>query len=167
MGLRVRGRLTELRPATGADVDRLVAWHADPGVSRYWDWETFTPGAMRERLSRADVDAWIVEADGEPIRYLQEHPTGAAKGGSAFPRSAGLDMFLVPGARGRGLGPDAARAMTGHLLAAGRTRVTVDPYEWNEPAIRAWERAGFVEVSRGHPPDEDHAAEWILMEYRR
>jgi hypothetical protein len=45
-------------------------------------------------------------------------------------------------------------------------RVTVDPYEWNEPAIRSWERAGFVDVSRCHPPDEDHMAEWVLMEYR-
>ena len=153
MGLRVRGRLTELRPATGDDVERLCAWHADPDVARYWDDETFTPGEMRERLARDDVDAWIVEAGGEPIGYLQTH-------------SEGLDMFLVPPARGRGLGPDAARAMTEHLLAAGRTRVTVDPYEWNEPAIRAWQRAGFVEVSRGHPPDEDHTSAWLLMEYR-
>jgi aminoglycoside 6'-N-acetyltransferase len=153
-GVRVRGRLTELRPAGDDDVDRLVAWHADPDVGRYWDWETFTADELRERLARPDVDAWIAEADGEPIGYLQVH-------------AAGLDMFLVPHARGRRLGPDAARAMTEHLLAQGRTRLTVDPYAWNEPAIRAWERAGFVEVSRGHPPDEEHTAEWILMEYRR
>lgn len=161
MGLRVRGRLTELRPAVEADVDRLVAWHADPEVGRYWDWETFTPDEMRDRLARPDVGAWIVEADGKPIGYLQVHSAGAADA-----CSAGLDMFLVPGARGHGLGPDAARAMTEHLLGEGRTRVTVDPYAWNEPAIRAWQRAGFVEVSRGHRPDEDHTAEWILMEYR-
>lgn len=155
MGLRVRGALTELRPATAADVDRLVAWHADPEVSRYWDDETFTIEEMVERLARDDVDAWIVETpDREPIGYLQTHATG-------------LDMFLVPSARGRGLGPDAARAMAEHLLASGgHARVTVDPYEWNEPAIRAWQRAGFVELSRGHPPDEDHAATWVLMEYR-
>jgi aminoglycoside 6'-N-acetyltransferase len=153
VGLRVRGRLTELRQATDEDVERLVAWHADPEVRRYWDWETFTPEEMRERLAREDVDAWIVEAEREPVGYLQVHPEG-------------LDMFLVPSARGRGLGPDAARAMAEHLLAGGRTRVTVDPYEWNGPAIRAWERAGFVELSRGHPPDDDHSAEWILMEYR-
>jgi len=153
VGLRVRGRLTELRPALDADVERLVAWHADPEVGRYWDWETFTPDEMRDRLKRPDVDPWIVEADGEPVGFLQVHEEG-------------LDMFLAPHARGRGLGPDAARAITEHLLAQGRRRVTVDPYEWNEPAIRAWERAGFVEVSSGHPPDEDHTAEWILMEFR-
>jgi RimJ/RimL family protein N-acetyltransferase len=57
--------------------------------------------------------------------------------------------------------------MADHLLASGsHNRVTVDPYEWNQPAIRSWERAGFVEVSRDHPPDEDHTAAWVLMEYR-
>lgn len=152
MGLLVRGRLTALRPATGDDVERLCAWHADPEVARYWDGETFTHEEMAERLARAGVDAWIVEASGEPVGYLQTHPEG-------------LDMFLIPSARGRGLGPDAARAMAEHLLASGRARVTVDPYEWNESAIRAWERAGFVEVSRGHPPDEDHTSPWVLMEY--
>jgi aminoglycoside 6'-N-acetyltransferase len=143
-----------LRPAAGDDVGRLVEWHADPEVSRYWDGETFTRAEMEERLARPDVEAWIVEETSEPIGYLQVHPDG-------------LDMFLVPAARGRGLGPAAARAMACHLVGErGRRRVTVDPYEWNEGAVRAWQRAGFVEVSRGHPPDEDHTAAWILMEFR-
>jgi aminoglycoside 6'-N-acetyltransferase len=152
----VRGNDTSLRRATTADVERLVNWHDDPDVARYWDDERFTPDELRERLARDDVDAWIVETtDGEPIGYLQVHPTG-------------LDMFLIPSARGRGLGPDAARAMAEHLLATGtHDGVTVDPYEWNEGAIRAWARAGFVEVSRGHPPDEHHASTWVLMEFRR
>lgn len=142
-----------LRRAGGDDVERLVGWHADPDVARYWDDETFTEAEMEERLARPDVDAWIVEERGEPIGYLQTHPEG-------------LDMFLVPSARGRGLGPAAGRAMARHLIdARGYVRVAVDPYEWNAPAIRAWERAGFVEVSRGHPPDEDHTAPWILMEF--
>lgn len=152
MGVPVRGRLTTLRPAGAWDVDRLVAWHADPEVSRYWDDETFTPEEMEERLAREDVEAWIVEEKGEPVGYLQVHPEG-------------LDMFLVPSARGRWLGPDAALAMARHLVhECGRERVTVDPYVWNAGAIRAWRRAGFVEVSR-HPPDEDHTSEWVLMEF--
>ena len=153
MGFLVRGRLTTLRPAGPADVDRLVAWHADPEVSRHWDDETFARDEMEERLARDDVEAWIVEEGGEPLGYLQVH-------------AEGLDMFLVPSARGRGLGPDAARAMTEQLLGErGRERVTVDPYAWNEGAVRAWERAGFEEISR-HEADEEHTAPWILMEFR-
>jgi aminoglycoside 6'-N-acetyltransferase len=149
----LRGLLTILRPAGANDVDRLVAWHADPGVSRYWDDETFTPAEMEERLTtRGEVEAWIVQEGGEPVGYLQVDPEG-------------MDMFLIPSARGRGLGPDAARAMAEHLVRdRGRERVTVDPYTWNEGAVRAWQRAGFVEVSR-HPADDDHAAAWILMEF--
>jgi aminoglycoside 6'-N-acetyltransferase len=149
----VRGRLTTLRPADARDADRLVAWHADPEVARYWDGETFTRREMEERLARADVEAWIVEEHGEPVGYLQVH-------------AEGLDMFLVPSARGRGLGPDAARAMARHLVdERGWTRVTVDPYAWNEGAVRAWQRAGFVEVSR-HEPEGEYTAPWILMEFR-
>jgi aminoglycoside 6'-N-acetyltransferase len=172
----VRGRLTTLRPAGAADVDRLVAWHADPEVSRYWDDETFTPAEMGERLARADVEAWIVEERGEPVGYLQVHGEAASASGeaagarptdrSAFGGSGGLDMFLIPAARGRGLGPDSAQAMARHLLdKRGRARVTVDPYAWNEGAVRAWERAGFVAVSR-HEADEEHTEPWILMEFR-
>ena len=153
MDVLVRGRLTTLRPAGADDVARLVAWHADPDVSRYWDDETFTRTEMEERLVREDVEAWIIEEQREPVGFLQVH-------------AEGLDMFLIPAARGRGLGPDAARAMTRHLLdERGRERVTVDPYAWNEGAIRAWKRAGFVEVSR-HEADGEHTAQWILMEFR-
>lgn len=153
MDVLLRGRLTTLRPAGADDVDRLVAWHADPDVARYWDGETFSRREMEGRLERDDVDAWIVEEHGEPVGYLQVH-------------AAGLDMFLIPSARGRGLGPDAARAMTEHLVnERGRDRVTVDPYAWNDGAVRAWERAGFAELSR-HEADEEHTAPWILMEFR-
>jgi aminoglycoside 6'-N-acetyltransferase len=145
--------LTSLRPATDGDVALLVAWHDDPEVARFWDDEHFTEAEMRERLARPDVEAWIVESAGEPVGYLQVHSTG-------------LDMFLVPSARGRGLGPDAARAMTAHLIGErGWERVTVDPYVWNEQGLRGWRNAGFVELSR-HPPDDEHTAEWVLMEYR-
>jgi aminoglycoside 6'-N-acetyltransferase len=148
----VRGRLTALRPAGADDVDRLVAWHADPEVAHYWDDETFTYAEMEERLARDDVEAWIVEEGSEPVGYLQVH-------------SEGLDMFLIPSARGRGLGSDAARAMARNLIEGGRERVTVDPYAWNETAVRAWKRADFVEVSR-HDADAEHTAPWILMEFR-
>lgn len=161
MAIRLRGQLTFVRPATEVDVDLLVAWHADPDVSRYWDDETFTREEFLERLRRPHVDAFIVEAAGEPVGYLQvwwdEDP----------PAQGGIDMFLIPEARGRGVGPDAARAVVRHLLdERGWTRVTVDPYVRNEPAIRAWRKAGFVEVER-RPADDEHPAPWVLLEFGR
>ena len=156
MGVRVRGQLTEVRPATDADVDLLVAWHADPEVARYWDGRTFTCSEMRVRLARPDVDAYIVEVEGRPVGYLQTWRDG---------EEGGLDMFLVPDARGRGYGPDSARAVASSLLEQGWPRVTVDPYVWNERAIAGWKKAGFETVEE-HPADEEHLAGWLLMEFR-
>jgi aminoglycoside 6'-N-acetyltransferase len=157
VGVPLHGRLTSIRPATEHDVDLLVAWHADPEVSRFWDDETFTREEMLVRLGRPDVEAFVVEAGGAPVGYIQawSHDDVTLQGG--------IDMFLIPEARRRGLGPDAGRALARHLSEdRGWTRVTVDPYAWNEPAIRAWRKAGFVEVERC-PADGEHAAPWVLM----
>ncbi len=154
----LHGELTVVRPATEADADLLAAWHADPEVARYWDHETYTVDEMRDRLRRREVDPYVIEAAGEPVGYLQAWIADAGDEG-------GIDMFLVPEARGRGLGPDAARTLVGHLLTSGALRrVTVDPYLWNEGAIRGWKRAGFRPVE-ARAPDEDHLQPWLLMEF--
>lgn len=158
MGLRLHGRLTTLRAAGTGDVELLVGWHADPEVARFWDDKTYTCGEMLARLARRDVESFVIEADDEPVGYLQVW--------SGDERTGGLDMFLVPAARGRGLGPDAARTVANHLVTdRGWTRVTVDPYTWNEAAVRAWRRAGFEPVEE-RPADDGHTAAWLLMAYR-
>ena len=155
-GGEIRGDCTVARPAGDGDADLLVRWHADPEVARYWDHETFTRAQMLERLRRPDVEAFVVEERGRPVGYLQVWRDGD---------EGGLDMFLIPDARGRGLGPDAARAVARHLRHERRwRRVTVDPYLWNEGARRAWSRAGFRPVEE-REPDADHTARWLLMEF--
>ena len=75
-------------------------------------------------------------------------------------------MFLVPDARGRGLGTDAARALARYLRdERGWDPVTVDPYLWNDSAVRAWQRAGFEPVEE-REPDEEHTRRWLLMRFR-
>jgi aminoglycoside 6'-N-acetyltransferase len=149
---------TTIRRATPGDVPMLVAWHADPETSRYWDGEAYTEETMRQKLAQPDFVPWIVEEDGVPVGYLQHwwEPGDTT--------TAGLDGFLVPEARGRGIMPAAARELVDRLLAKGWEHVTVDPYVWNERALRGWAKAGFVEVSR-HPPDDEHTAEWVLMRF--
>jgi aminoglycoside 6'-N-acetyltransferase len=154
----VAGRVTRVRPATDDDVELLVRWWADPETSRYWDGETFTAEQMYARLRRSDVDAWIVETGGEAVGYLQSWWE------EDEPFRGGLDGFLIPAARGRGLMPDAASALAKALLADGWQSVTVDPYAWNEQALRGWANAGFIEVSR-HDPDDEHVHAWVLMRF--
>jgi aminoglycoside 6'-N-acetyltransferase len=150
--------LTTVRRATPDDVDLLAAWHADPEISRYWDDETYTRDELLERLRRPDVQSFIVEERARPVGFLQAWREGD---------QGGVDMFLVPAARGRGLGPDAARAFVLQLLdGEGWTSVTTDPYLWNQAAVRAWRRAGFRDVEV-REPDEWHRDRWLLMDFER
>lgn len=154
----LRGDQTTVRVATVEDADLLASWYADPEVARFWDWKIYTREQIIQRLARPHVDAYIVEADGEPVGYLQAWFGETADVG-------GLDMFLIPSARGRGLGSDAARAVARYLLdEAGRTRVTVDPYVWNERAVRGWRNAGFRPIEE-RDPDDEHQHRWLLMEF--
>ena len=102
--------------------------------------------------------AVLAKVNGEPVGYLQSwwEPDP--------PKRGGLDGFLIPSARGRGIMPTVARQLASDLLRQGWTEVTVDPYEWNGSAVRAWERAGFVEASR-HPADAEHTTPWVLMRF--
>jgi aminoglycoside 6'-N-acetyltransferase len=152
------GELTTVRPATDDDAELLAGWHGDPDVARYWDDETFTVEEMSERLRRPDVEAYVVEEQGEPVGYVQAWRDGD---------DAGLDMFLIPSARGRGLGPDAVRALAQQLVEErGWPSLTVDPYVWNAAAVHAWQRAGFRPIGV-RPPDDEHTAHWLLMELDR
>jgi aminoglycoside 6'-N-acetyltransferase len=154
----LRGERVVVRLASADDVDLLVRWHADPEVARYWDGKTYSCDQMRARLARPDVDAYVVEVDGEPVGYLQAWFGETADVG-------GLDMFLVPSARGRGVGPDAARTLARYLLDQGeRRRVTVDPYLRNDAAVRGWTKAGFRAIKE-REPDGEHLHRWLLMEF--
>jgi aminoglycoside 6'-N-acetyltransferase len=135
----IRGDRTFLRPATDDDLDLLVGWLADPDVYRWWEGRPLSREEVADMYTgrkKPDVEPFVVEADGVPVGYLQcwQGPE----------TSGGIDMFLVPEARGRGFGHDAARAASRFLLdRRGWTEVTVDPMVDNIRAIRAFERAGF------------------------
>jgi aminoglycoside 6'-N-acetyltransferase len=138
-GKRVEGTLTSLRPTTDADTDLLEGWLSDPEVYRYWGGKPILREEIEAEYTGArspQVECMIVETEGAPIGFLQYW-----KGPG---RSGGLDMFLIPTFRGRGLGPDAARAAADYLRSQGWNRITVDPAPDNHGAIRAWARAGFV-----------------------
>ncbi len=143
----IRGRLVELRPATEDDLDLLAGWFADPEFVRWWGGAPLTRDVVAHKYvgRRAPaVESYVVEEHGEPVGYVQ---AWTDDGG----RSGGIDLVLVPAAQGRGLGPDAGRALAEQLARRGWDPITVDPALDNLVAIRAWEKAGFV--SEGEWPD--------------
>jgi aminoglycoside 6'-N-acetyltransferase len=157
----IRGERTVLRPATDDDLDLLVGWLADPEVYRWWEGRPLSREEVADMYTgrkKPEVEPFVVEADGAPVGYLQCWQGTESSGG--------IDMFLVPEARGRGFGHDAARAASRFLLdRRGWTEVTVDPMVDNIRAIRAFERAGFS--SQREELDDETGNRILRMVIRR
>jgi aminoglycoside 6'-N-acetyltransferase len=150
----VSGELTALVPTSEDDLNLLASWFADPEVVEHWGGVAMSREEVAAKYvgrRRPQVESFLVHAHGVPVGYAQYWHAGADDGG--------IDMVLVPEARGRGLGPDAARALITYLCGTlGWRRVTVDPVATNLQAVRAWEKAGFRRMS------DD--GETLVMEYR-
>jgi aminoglycoside 6'-N-acetyltransferase len=138
------GREVVLRRATLADAPALAAILAEPGVARWWG--TFDLERVTADLMGADPEehAFTIEHDGEIVGYIQ-----AVEEEEPDFRSAGIDLFLRTDAQGRGLGPDAIRAVAAYLIDdRGHHRLTIDPAAENARAIAAYAKLGFRPVGR-------------------
>jgi len=140
--VELRGRTVHLRPVAAADAEPLTRILAHPDVARWW------PRYDRARVEaemvgdEPDTTHWVIELDRAVVGMVQ-----AWEESEADFRHAGIDLFLDPGVRGRGLGPDAIRAVAAWLIdARGHHRMTMDPAAENEAAIRAYRKVGFREV---------------------
>ncbi|GLW04605.1 GNAT family N-acetyltransferase [Streptomyces lavendulae] len=140
----IEGDLTCLIPATEAHLPLLADWFTDPEFVRNWGGQPLTREEVAAKYTgrrRPDVESFLILAQTIPVGYVQYAPAGPGQGG--------IDMVLLPQAQGKGLGPDAARALVRHLhTVLGWTQVTVDPEASNTHAIRAWAKAGFRPVGR-------------------
>ena len=140
--VELRGRNVRLRPVAVADAEALTRILADPAVARWW------PNYDRARVNaeivadEAETTHWVIEVGNTVVGMIQawEEP-------EAEFRHAGIDLFLDPEVRGRGLGPEAIRAVAAWLVdERGHHRMTIDPAAANEAAIRAYRKVGFREV---------------------
>ncbi|HYL40414.1 MAG TPA: GNAT family protein [Candidatus Binatus sp.] len=134
-----RVRLRRLRPGDRPELRRILA---QPEVARWWD--TPDPDRATEEwlAEEPGTTGFAIEADGRlvgSIQYAEEDAPGY--------RHAGIDLFLDRDHQGRGLGPDAIRAIARYLFEVrGHHRLTIDPAAANDRAIRAYERVGFRPV---------------------
>ena len=141
--VRASATLT-IRRATMDDLDVLAAWFSDPSVYEYWGGEPIRADVVREKYvgeRYPEVVSYIVEEAGLPVGYAQFWDDGDDP-------ARGFDMVLTAQARGRGLGPQAARALALAFTAAGWSDLTVDPQLTNQQAIAAWTKAGFVDTGQ-------------------
>lgn len=148
------GALTRLVPTTENDLDLLASWFADSDFVEHWGGVPLSRQEVAEKYvgrRRPQVESFLVLAQGTAVGYAQYWHSDATEGG--------IDLVLTSGARGRGLGPDAAHALVTHLCSErGWRRVTVDPASTNLRAVHAWEKAGFRRLAQEGPN--------LLMEWR-
>jgi aminoglycoside 6'-N-acetyltransferase len=157
---KLAGERVALRPIVEADAPVLREMRATPEVDAWWH-----PQAERWPLEHdPDTTGLAVEAEGELAGYVQ-----FSEENDPEYRHAGIDMFLGPRHLGRGLGTDALRTLTRHLIEdRGHHRLTIDPSAGNEAAIRCYEKVGFRRVGVMRAYWRDHrTGEWrdgLLME---
>ena len=136
------GDIVELHRIAPSDVDALLELRlSSPGAVERWP--TWTREDIEHLLTGVDEMAgWWIEIDGERLGFIQQY----AETDPEY-RHAGMDIFLVEAAQGRGAGTDAVRTLARHLVHdLGHHRLIIDPAADNAGAIRCYEKVGFRPV---------------------
>ncbi|MDQ2673813.1 MAG: GNAT family N-acetyltransferase [Chloroflexota bacterium] len=148
----------ELRRTSEADLPDVMALWNDGRVMAFVGFPNglgATPESMRAWLGRLEADA--------SRRHFSIHAPGIGFCGEAYYAIdadhdlATLDIKLRPEAQGRGIASAALSQVLSEIFDGGLAgRAYVDPSHHNAPALRLYERLGFVEAVR--PPWLDDPA---------
>ena len=138
----LRGSVVTLRPATPEDIPELARIRAAPEVARWWRGGEDMTAAVAEDLAEEGTETFVVEHDGKVAGAIQWH----AEEEPDY-RHAGIDIYIDPALRGRGLGTDAVSTLARHLIVdLGHHRLVIDPAADNTAAIRSYSKVGFRPV---------------------
>jgi aminoglycoside 6'-N-acetyltransferase len=138
----LHGTAVTLRPAIPADVPVLAAIRATPEVREWWSGDDPMDETVAAELVDPEVHTFTIEQAGEIIGAIQWYEESDPEY-----RHAGMDIYLDPAVRGRGLGTDAVRTMARYLVQQyGHHRLVIDPAAHNVAAIRSYTKVGFRPV---------------------
>lgn len=155
----IEGDGVVLRPTTTDDLDVARSLFTDPGFYERWDGYPKSDDEIEQKYlgaRRPLVECFFVEVDGDVVGFTQYHHAEDGAGG-------GMDLVLLPSARGRGVGSAVVLAMADFVhTELGWTRFTVDPEVSNERGVRFWQRVGFAPV---HVVDEGDRPPFWHMEW--
>src|SRR5690606_13094842 len=135
-----------LRPARAEDVDLVFAWANDP-ATRAASFRSEEIGSAEhvtwfaEQLVRPDRNPRIAELRGAPIALIRLDRADE-RGGLCI-----ISVNLAPDARGRGLGAMALEAATREAARLGFDTIHALVRPENEASVRAFLRAGYVELA--------------------
>jgi len=157
----IAGKQVTLRPVQSADEEKLAEIFSDPEVARWWG----DPAkSVQDALENTDDDSqFLIELDGEAIGFIQ-----CSEETDPMYRHASVDISLRSPWQGRGLGPDAIKALARFLIdKRGHHRLTIDPAAHNTRAIKAYERVGFKRVGLMRQYERGPSGDWhdgLLMD---
>ena len=146
----LRGQSMVLVPVRAEHVPALRSMLQTPEVRQRWSDEAASPEWPFDDPS---ATRFAIVVDGVVrgmVQYGEEE--------EAAYRHAWIDIFVDPGAHGRGLGRDAVGTLARHLVHdRGHHRLTIDPAADNQAAIRCYASVGFrpVGVMRRYERDAD------------
>lgn len=101
------------------------------------------PGRLSDELIRAkylgerlpDIECYLVLVDDGAVGLVQLHAHDADSGG--------IDLILLPSARGQGTGRRVVDAILSRARERNMARLAVDPDARNERGVRFWRAVGF------------------------
>jgi aminoglycoside 6'-N-acetyltransferase len=142
----LHGAEVTLRLATEADVPALVEIRRTPEVHRWWRGDLTDPAGLADSIITDMHDPaehhLVIEHQGRIVGSIQWY----AEDDPDY-RHAGIDIYLDPSVRGRGLGADAIHTLARHLFDEyGHHRIVIDPAAENTAAIRCYTKVGFRPV---------------------
>lgn len=137
-----------IRPAGQGDWDQIAKWLCQPEIEAWWGTASATTAEIQIALQSPSAICRIIESDGVPIGYC--HAIDAQLWGEDLPEDLepgtwDLDIFIAATEhRGRGAGQVALQLLKEEVFSTTlASAVCVFTSIRNEPAVRAYEKAGF------------------------
>ncbi len=138
-------RVLSIRPRSSEDCHLIVSWVPDAEALYLFAGPRLRWPLSLDQLTldehSPEPTAWVVvDAGPEPIGQFE---LTMCDGHAHLGR-----VLLDPIVRGRGLAHDLVRLAVTRARALGATSIGLNVVTGNRPALRTYERAGFVETSR-------------------
>ena len=137
-----------VRPATPDDVETIYCFIVELAeYERAPDQVTGTPEMLRASLfgARPAAEALVAESAGEPVGFALFHSTF-----STWECAAGIwleDLYVPERLRRGGVGGALLAAVAAIASARGCPRMEWHALDWNDPALRFYERLGARRLS--------------------
>ena len=149
---RLVGEGIELRRHNRANYPLYARWYGDEEIWRLTSWAA-------EPMGRGAVERLFEDREKSPIddsfaihREGEEEPLGVVSLMNINKANASADLSVIVGDerdRAKGLGSEAIRVILRYAFEdSGLHRVGLSVFEFNEPAISAYEKLGFKKEGR-------------------